>query len=268
MIKIGEQVINYGAYADGTFFAALDCSKYPEHEPITWLFDSEAEFLPLYFIVQHFRDREGYRRALRLPYIPEARMDREQQDGDVFTLKYFAQLLNEFNFDSVEVFDPHSDVSCALIDHVHAQSPAFLINSLLEKYPNALLAMPDEGSLLRLRNVVNVPAVFGVKQRNWETQKVEKLVLGGAKHNIAGHDILIADDICGKGSTIYYMSKLLKERGAANIYVYVSHCENTVLKPHINGQSLLDIPDLITKMYTTNSIFRGEHPKIEVIHKF
>jgi len=41
-----------------------------------------------------------------------------------------------------------------------------------------------------------------------------------------------------------------------------------VLKPHINGQSLLDIPNLITKIYTTNSIFRANHPKIEVVKEF
>ena len=63
------------------------------------------------------------------------------------------------------------------------------------------------------------------------------------------------------------MTKQLKELSANNIYVYVSHCENTVLSNCIHGKSLLDY-DLVTKLYTTNSIFRGEHPKIEVIHKF
>ena len=97
--------------------------------------------------------------------------------------------------------------------------------------------------------------------------KSRKLVLCGATEEIKDKDILIIDDICGKGSTIYYMAKQLKEQGANNIYVYVSHCENTVLQPHINGKSLLDY-DLINKLYTTNSIFRGSHPKIEIIHEF
>ena len=63
-------------------------------------------------------------------------------------------------------------------------------------------------------------------------------------------------------------AKQLKDMGANSIYVWVSHCENTVLGPHIQGQSLLDIPNLITKVYTTNSIYLGNHPKVEVIKKF
>ena len=90
----------------------------------------------------------------------------------------------------------------------------------------------------------------------------------GDTHIIAGHDILICDDIISRGSTLYLMGKALKEMGARDIYVYVSHCENTVLRKHLNGQSLLDIPNLITKIYTTNSIYCASHEKIEVIHYF
>ena len=268
MIKIGDKEVKYGYYPDGTFYATIDCDEYPANQPITWLFDSEAEFLPLYYIVQHFRDKDGYRRVLNMPFCPNSRQDRSPRNIDVFTLKYFSQLINACHFDRVNVFDAHSDVTAALINNVHVQSPGFLINSLLINNKDTMVALPDEGSMLRLRNVISVPYVFGVKERNWENQKIEKLVLGGAVHSIAGRDMLIVDDICGSGGTIYYMSKLLKEKGAKNIYVYVSHCENTVLQPRLNGRSLLDIPDLITKMYTTNSIYRGDHPKIEVIHKF
>ena len=82
---------------------------------------------------------------------------------------------------------------------------------------------------------------------------------------IAGHDILLCDDILSRGSTIYLAARQLKDMGANDIYVYVSHCEPTVLKPNINGQSLLDIPDLITKVCTTNSLWRNvENDKVEV----
>ena len=267
MIKIGKQVINFNSFADGSCKVNIDCSTL-EDGPIVWLYENDAEFVHLWFLVQHCRDHEGYRRDLFMPFCPNARMDRVKNPDDVFTLKYFSQMINALHFDRVDTFDVHSDVSAALINHIHVISPVSLIKEILDKNTNFLLTFPDEGSMLRYRSQLQVPNIFGIKQRNWETQKVEKLVLGGDKHNIAGRDMLIIDDICGKGSTIYYMAKLLKERGANNIYVYVSHCENTVLGPHINGQSLLDIPNLITKIYTTNSIFHGFHPKIEIIKEF
>ena len=50
----------------------------------------------------------------------------------------------------------------------------------------------------------------------------------------------------------------LKELGAKEIYLYVTHCENTILE----GELLTS--GLIEKVYTTNSIFTKEHEKIEV----
>ena len=121
--------------------------------------------------------------------------------------------------------------------------------------------------MARYRGDFPIPTVYGIKQRNWQSQKIEQQVLCGAQEKIANNNILIIDDICGKGSTIYYMAKQLKELGAKDIYVYVSHCENTVLQPCIKGKSLLDY-DLITELYTTNSIFRSNHNKIKIIHEF
>lgn len=267
MIKIDNRIINFGAFADGTCKVNIDCSQFEPHTPIVWLYDNDAEITNLWFLTQHCRDHEGYRRPLSVPYIPNARQDRVKSDTDVFTLKYFAQIVNALHFDSVETFDVHSDVTSALINHIHVLSPAPVVQNLLKRLPDVVCAFPDEGSMARYRGEFPIPTVYGIKQRNWENQRIEKLVLCGAKDQISGRNILIIDDICGKGTTIYHMAKQLKELGARNIYVWVSHCENTVVQPHIYGKSLMDY-DFITKLYTTNSIYRSEHPKIEVIHNF
>ena len=46
-----------------------------------------------------------------MPYIPNARKDRAHREKDVFTLKYFANIINSLNFDNVYVLNPHSNVS-------------------------------------------------------------------------------------------------------------------------------------------------------------
>lgn len=267
MIKIGNQLINFGKFPDGTCKVNLDCETFDPDEPITWLYDNDAELVQLWFLTQHCRDHEGYRRTLCMPYLPNARQDRTKTDSDVFTLKYFAQMINALHFDNVEIFDAHSDVASALLNHVHVLSPAPIVQKLLKSLPPVILAFPDEGSMARYRGDFPIPTVYGIKQRNWQSQKIEQLVLCGAQEKIANNNILIIDDICGKGSTIYYMAKQLKELGAKDIYVYVSHCENTVLQLCIKGKSLLDY-ELITELYTTNSIFRSNHNKIKIIHEF
>ena len=268
MIKVGNKPVEFGKFADGTCFTHIDCDKFEKDAPIVWLYDNDEEMMRVWFLAQHCRDHEGYRRALQIPFLPNSRQDRVVNDDDVFTLKYFAQMINALHFDSVETFDVHSDVSSALINHIHVLSPVPMVKNVLEQLPQQpLLCFPDEGAMQRYRGQFPIPTIYGIKSRNWRTQKVEQLILCGAVDKINEKDILIIDDICGKGSTIYHMAKQLKERGANNVYVYVSHCENTVLRPNINGKSLLEY-DLITKLFTTNSIYRGNHPKIEVIHKF
>ena len=78
------------------------------------------------------------------------------------------------------------------------------------------------------------------------------------KEVVNGKDVLIIDDICSRGGTFYHSAKALKEAGAKNIYLYVTHCENTILE----GELLTS--GLIEKVYTTNSIFTKEHEMIEV----
>jgi ribose-phosphate pyrophosphokinase len=118
---------------------------------------------------------------------------------------------------------------------------------------------PDEGAMKRYSGLVNLPYAFGIKKRNWETGKIEGLDVAGAVDQITGKDILIVDDICSRGGTFYHSAKKLKELGAKDIYLYVSHCENTILE----GE-LLD-GDLIKKVFTTDSIFTKSHEKVEVL---
>lgn len=271
MININGEPVDFKHFNDKTLrlsvapITSVDGAIY-----ITWLYDSDEEMAQLYFLANHFHQSYQVSKiVLELPYIPNARMDRVNYEHECFTLKYFCQFINDLFFDKVIVFDPHSNVSVALLDRVEVQGPYWNIHSLLNTYPSATLAFVDEGGYKRYKNMINDHYfIFGVKDREWSSQNINSMQVLGAKHMITGHDVLIVDDIASRGSSLYLLAKQLKEMGAENIYAWISHCEDTVLQPHINGQSLLEIPNLITKIYTTNSIFRANHPKIDVVEKF
>ena len=261
MIKVDGEEVVFKKFNDGSL--RLDYIP-PDDEPvITWLYNNDEEISQLFFLTNMIRRQWGFQHVLlEMPYINSARMDRIKKPSECFSLKYFCEFINSLKFNKVYVFDPHSAVSTALLNRVQVEMPNEEISFILNKYPNALLFFPDEGAYKRYHSYFEVPTAFGIKERNWETQKIESLRIAGAQHMIAGHDIIICDDILSRGSTLYFAAKALKELGARNIYVWVSHCENTVLRPNINGKSLLDIPDLITKVYTKNSIFTGNNYKI------
>lgn len=268
MIKVNNEVINFKHFNDRTLrLNYLPESCYGSAE-IVWLYDNDEEMSYLYFLVKHLRNACGIKRlTLNMPYVPHARMDRVKDTAECFTLKYFCDFINSLQFDRVWVFDVHSRVSAALLNKVEVKYPKHVIEELLRTYSNATLCFPDAGSMTRYSKLLDndIYFAFGVKDREWNTQEVKSLRIMGAKHMITGHDIILCDDILSRGSTIYLAARQLKDMGANDIYVYVSHCEPTVLKPNINGQSLLDIPNLITKVYTTNSLWRNvENDKVEV----
>lgn len=270
MIKVNDEVINIGSFPDGTLLMKYSDDGMLYRAEIEWHYENDREFLVLIYLVKHLR-RLGFGVInLCMPYIPNARQDRVKGSEDVFTLKYFAELINSLNLDSVEVLDPHSSVSEALIDNIIVQTPVGYINDVLEKImpnlrkihePGADVTMfyPDEGAMKRYSGMVDIPYAFGIKKRDWKTGKIEGLDVAGAVDKIAGKDILIVDDICSRGGTFYHSAKKLKELGANDIYLYVSHCENTILE----GDLLKG--DLIKKVYTTDSIFTKSHEKIEVL---
>ena len=117
---------------------------------------------------------------------------------------------------------------------------------------------PDEGAMKRYSSMADKPYVFGMKKRDWATGQINGLDVAGATELIDGSRVLIVDDICSRGGTFYHSAKKLKELGAKEVYLYVSHCENTILEGELIRSNLLE------KIFTTNSIFTATHPIIEV----
>ncbi len=260
MIKLNGQIIEQNHFPDGTLLMKCNPNKYAV-STITWQYESDAELFALYSLKRHLDCVvPGWNSYLYIPYIPNARQDRVKTNEDIFTLKYFAEIINSLNFKKVFVIDPHSSVSEALINNIEVVSPKDFIEQTLNKInaDDILMFYPDEGAMKRYSGLVSKPYAFGIKKRNWETGKIEGLDVSGSVDKIAGKDILIVDDICSRGGTFYHSAKKLKELGANKIYLYVTHCENTILE----GELLTS--GLIEKVYTTNSIFTKEHEMIEV----
>lgn len=272
-----DREVNIGKFPDGTMLIKmrpeLAFGFWPLAFPtgisratITWLYENDAELVALIHVTMHLRRNGITNICLKMPYIPNARQDRVKSDEDVFTLKSFAEVINWLGFTSVEVLDPHSSVSEALIDRIKIRTPKKLVESVIDKLKSVsgeddlMMFYPDEGAMKRYSSMLNMPYAFGIKKRDWSTGKINGLDVSGMTDMIAGKRILIVDDICSRGGTFYHSAKKLKELGAKEIYLYVSHCENTILDGELLTSGLVD------RVFTTNSIFTKEHEKIEVMN--
>ena len=264
MLQVNKETIEQKLFPDKTPLIHFDPIKLKsgiddKAFEITWLYENMGEVVNLAFLVCKIRDCiDNPRIRLVCPYLPNARMDREEKPDDVFTLKYFAELINSFGFDEIETFDVHSARSLELLDNAYDVSPRHLVACATKDIGrvNLRLFYPDEGAMKRYSNSLDAPLPFAyaVKERDWASGKITGLVLHGG--DIQGRDFLIVDDICSKGGTFYYAAKALKEAGANDVFLCVSHCENTIFEGRlIEG-------DEITHIYTTNSIYAGDCPKI------
>ena len=260
MLKLNGTPVTLGNFPDGTLLLKQGIPGSENKAVIDWRYENDNELFALCCLTRHLQ-KYGIAVSLLMPYIPNARMDRVKEEEDVFTLKYFAEIINNLSFESVTVLDPHSSVSEALIERIRIIRPDKYIRDVVAKINSDGLMMfyPDEGAMKRYCTALNVPYAFGVKNRYWKTGKILSLDLMGEKDKLAGADVLIVDDICSKGYTFFYAAKALKEAGANKVYLYVTHCEDNIL----NGEVLTS--GLIERVYTTASICKVEHEKVEVL---
>lgn len=271
MIKLGNKVFEYGHYPDGTLNLKLTIDDMDSFikgaNRIYWYYDREEELVVLNYLVNKIRNNEIKDIFLDMPYVPNARMDRCENVENVFTLKYFADLINLLEFNRVYTLDAHSTVTEALINNISNESPVSYIQFVMGQivpFANKPLTIfyPDAGVMKRYSKMIKTPYAFGNKVRDWETGKIQGFEVIGDQELIEDHDILIIDDICSRGGTFYYAAQKLKELGAKDIYLWVSHCENTILDGEFINSGLLK------KIYTTDSIYTAKHDLIEVVSNY
>lgn len=266
MITLNGAVVEIGSFPDGTILMKPNITRTPMAN-IEWRYENDRELLALIYLVNHLRRLNYTAIDLYMPYIPNARQDRVKTSEDVFTLKYFAEILNSLNLNSVTVLDPHSAVSEALINNLRVVTPKSYIDAAMFIMKTAegvnidhmIIFYPDAGAAKRYADLIERKYAYAIKKRDWETGKIIGLDVIDNGLDLRGKDVLIIDDICSRGGTFYHSAMKLKELGARDIYLYISHCENTVLE----GELLKG--DLIKKLYTTDSIFTKNHEKIEVL---
>lgn len=274
MFRLNGKEVNVIKFPDGS--CKVDISNcdidYCFENNITWLYDGDDEVFQLINIVELLKKRiniEDYRDykfdiSLIVPYFPNARMDRvKDKSNESFTLKIFCDLIKRMEFDRVEVFDPHSSVTELLLgDNFDlCQSHKVIFNKVNRRLNNDfILFYPDEGA--RKRYDYKMPSLCGFKNRDWETGKILDLEVVGNKDLVKGRDVLIMDDISSYGRTFLHSAQKLKELGANDVYLFVSHCENSILEGDLYKSGL------IKKVFTTNSIYRGNDPWVEVVHEF
>lgn len=174
---------------------------------------------------------EFERVELHISYLLAARMDRVMLEGEPFSLKVVAGLINTAGFKKVNIFDPHSEVSTALIDRSYTVTNHQYVKDVLTDYfkrnnpENYCLVSPDAGALKKIHKLAQFLDIDNVvecmKERDLKTGKL--ISFKTVEDDLSGQTCLIVDDICDGGGTFAGTAKMLKEKGAAKVVLIVSH---------------------------------------------
>lgn len=191
---------------------------------------------------------------LFIPYFPAARQDRVMIPGEPLSVKVYADIINAMALANVTVFDPHSEVTPALLNNcVAVSNHEFIKQVIADIGTDVKLISPDGGALKKIYKVSEflggAEVVECSKSRDVKTGK-----LSGFKvyaEDLAGADCLIVDDICDGGGTFIGLAEALKAKNAGKLYLAISH--------GIFSKGFDELGKYFEQIFTTDSINEVDH---------
>lgn len=185
---------------------------------------------------------------LKLNYVPYARQDRVCNKGESLSIAVFAKMLNMCNWASVEILDPHSDVTPALINNIKVKESFEVFKKPLYDYH---IVAPDAGAYKKAFKWAERKQAKGVICANKVRDVKTGNILGlSVNESVEGMKLLVVDDILDGGKTFIELAKALK--GYTSLELFVTH---GIFTKGFNG-----LTEDYNHIYTTTS-FHGIVPE-------
>lgn len=234
MLLLNDKPISYFTFPGGEINVRLPEKIEEERIVLTWK-PKEAFDIPLLMMTVSALKNNGYNDIdIDILYLPYARQDRVCNPGEAFSLEAICNFISSLGFSTIRLWDVHNqDDTFKLLENEIAfnitPEDIFPRYDLITKFRDleAFLCAPDEGGLMRVRDLSKLfPYSYIIqffKRRELTTGKIEEIVYSPFNSSIEDRNILIIDDICDGGGTFIQEAQILKEKGAKNLYLYVTH---------------------------------------------
>ena len=198
-----------------------------------------------------------------VPYFGYARQDRKVVPRTSISAKLVSNLITKAGADRVVTVDLHSGQIQGFfdipVDNLFA-TPIFArhIKKKL-KTKNLICVAPDVGGTARARalgKMLNVGLAIVDKRRSAPGKSLVMNVIGNVKNKTC----IIVDDIIDSGGTIVNAAKALKDRGAKEVHVYVTHgvlsgdAVNKILRSTIKNLIVTDTIESSNKVKKAKNI--------------
>tara|TARA_B100001964_G_scaffold113044_1_gene126024 strand:+ start:316 stop:1248 length:933 start_codon:yes stop_codon:yes gene_type:complete len=161
-----------------------------------------------------------------IPYFGYARQDRKVVPRTAISAKLVSNLITNAGAHRIVTVDLHAGQIQGFFDiPVDNLFSTPIFSKHIKKYisnKNIICVAPDVGGVERARALgqkLNVGLAIVDKRRSAPGKSQVMNIIG----NVKGKNCLLVDDIIDSGGTIVNGAKALKEKGAKDVYVYVTH---------------------------------------------
>ena len=161
-----------------------------------------------------------------IPYFGYARQDRKVVPRTAISAKLVSNLITNAGAHRIVTVDLHAGQIQGFFDiPVDNLFSTPIFSKHIKKYisnKNIICVAPDVGGVERARALgqkLNVGLAIVDKRRPAPGKSQVMNIIG----NVKGKNCLLVDDIIDSGGTIVNAAKALKEKGAKDVYVYVTH---------------------------------------------
>ena len=162
-----------------------------------------------------------------IPYFGYARQDRKALPRQPITAKLVAALLELAGANRVVTFDLHA---AQIQGFFHSPVDDLTTVPMMGQYfrrkklniEDVVVVSPDHGGVKRARTLAEMletPIAIIDKRRSKANECEACNIIG----DVVGKDVIIVDDIIDTGGSLIAAANILKENGAKDIYVCVSH---------------------------------------------
>lgn len=224
-VELGE--IEIRRFSDGEIYARIVKSvRGAEVYVIQSLGNSVNEFfMELLIIIDALKRASAEEVTAVIPYFAYARQDRKTKSREPISAKLVANLLTVAGASRVVTMDLHAGQIQGFfdipVDNLTAL-PLFTRYFQDMDLRDPVVVSPDIGGVARARALANrlhTPLAIIYKRRLApEVAEVEEII-----GDVKNRDVIICDDIVSTGNTLFSAAKLLRERGARDIYSAVTH---------------------------------------------
>ena len=201
-----------------------------------------------------------------IPYFGYSRQDRRPRStrGPV-SAKLVADLIETADIKRLITVDLHADQIEGFfsipVDNIYS-STILMSDMWRQGYQDQVIVSPDVGGVERTRALsrrINSNIAIIDKRRPMAGKSEVMNIVG----NVKNKNCVIVDDIIDSGGTIVNAVKALKDKGAKDVYVYITHA--VLSGEAVNKIEKSQIKKLITTDTIDNSKKIGKSKKIEII---